>query len=154
MATITYHELDKLKNQLDALINVSGGRQRLFDIIYRLVSRDQQPYPSFFDPNMYGAGIGGIQPDEVRVISDARKNLLLSEDPAIKSLWFRVNYELADIIVNTEKLVRATTKDELRIIKLYANTLSLEDGKMLLDLLNKIEPAKVEQKFNLPGLTE
>lgn len=154
MATIKCSELENLKTQFNALINTRCGRNRLFDVIYRIIINDQQPYPSFFDINMYGVGIGGIQPAEVRTINETRKNILLSEVPSIKSLWYRINYELADYILKIEELLNGTTKDEIRILQAYANTLSADDKQKLLNLLLKIEPATNDEKFDLPGISE
>lgn len=154
MAEIRASELENLKIQLIALERAKGGRARLFDVLYRLVANDQQPYQSFFDPNMYGVGYGGLQPEEVRTIANQRKTILLSEDPADKSLWYRVNYELADIILNTESLVSGTTGDERRIVRSYANTLSAEEKQKLIDAIQKIEPADSAEKYDLPGISE
>lgn len=154
MATITQEELKKLKSQFNALISAKGGKNRAFDIFYRLIANGPQPKAEFFDPNMYGVGYGGMQPAETLTIANARKNRLLSETPADKSIWYRVNYELADVTLNTEKLIRGTTGDERRIIRDYANTLSAPERQRLLDALKKAEPAEQVDKFDLPDITE
>ena len=155
MATIAQSELTKLKAQFNILVRSPGGISKIFDIFYRIVADDSQPISAEYDPDFFtGVGYGAVMPEEEKEIVNGRKILLLSEVPSDKSLWYRLNYELADIILNQEKLIPNTTKDELRIIRAYANTLSEEQKTILLNALLKIEPADSEDKFDLPDISE
>lgn len=137
MATISLAELDGLKTQLNVLINQETGRQILFDIIFRLITLSPLPTP--------GSPV---------TVQDARKVILLSETPADKSLWFRVNYALADITLRKEKLLGGSTKDEIRIIRAYANTLTEPNKTNLLNYINKIDETPEVNRFDLPDFQE
>ncbi len=137
MATISLSELDKLKTQLSVLVKQEDGLKILFDIIFRLITLSPQPIPG-----------------EPVVVADARKTLLLSEVTSDKSLWFRVNYELADIMLKKEKPLGGSTKDEYRIIRAYANTLAEPNKTNLLNYVAKIEESSEGSKFDLPTFTE
>lgn len=153
MATIKYSELEKLKTQFNALLISPGGRRKIFDVVYRVITNDIQPSSVKFDISLFNEETktyGVMIPEEERIITDNRKKLLLSEDPLDKSLWYRLNYELANVCLEQETLPQGTTGDETRIIRSYADKLSVEEQTKLTNLIEKIEPTKVENKYLLP----
>lgn len=136
MANVNITELDLLKTQLRTLANQPGGKEIIFEIFFKLICNVSPPTDA--NPNV--------------TVQDARKNILLSETPSDKSLWFRVNYELGKITLEKEEPLHESTGDEFRLLTFYANSLAEPDKTNLLNYIAKIQNTAEENKVVLPDL--
>jgi len=138
--------VDKFVRQKLAVVRTPGGLGAFMTILMRSMGNSGMPIPAV------EAGVGGPGKEEVVVdIPEKAFNVLFSESPENKSIWWLMNAILAKSSVEQGARVKHATGDEFRIAREFVSSASSGNAKE--ELLARIEKlVRDDGKVEFPNI--